>query len=364
MSIDDEDQLQPGDTLDDGDLEDVLDRGYSPPDRPPKGYEDYPTEARAPGGVARRAAGRGGARRRSLCRGRPGRVPEDGTRSTSSSASTRPATAPAAWCARPGMESGVDKQELAGVGIDGAGASAEEPACTSPASPSRRKTTTTRAATPSPSGSGRRSRSAYPSSSGSWQRRGGVTRSSSAAGGCRSGLGAARGLRRLERLVAVALRPPRDGAAAGRGDDVAHRGGALPAVPEPVVRRPAGAAPRNRLLVPSLWPSWRCRSRRSSVWWAPCARKSDSSASASARTHDAYARRVRAGCEPGRSPVPGEAADRRCRLGSEADGCVLWKEAITPDTHPRTMLPIPDRPAPRLTTYDAKDPDTRYRHRG
>jgi hypothetical protein len=45
MSIDDEDQLQPGDTLDDGDLTDVLDRGYSPPDRAPKGYDDYPTEA-------------------------------------------------------------------------------------------------------------------------------------------------------------------------------------------------------------------------------------------------------------------------------------------------------------------------------
>ena len=45
MSIDDEDQLQPGDTLDDGDLEDVLDRGFSPPDRPPPGYDDYPTEA-------------------------------------------------------------------------------------------------------------------------------------------------------------------------------------------------------------------------------------------------------------------------------------------------------------------------------
>jgi hypothetical protein len=45
MSVDDEDQLQPGDTLDDGDLDDVLDRGYSPPDRPPKGYDDYPTEA-------------------------------------------------------------------------------------------------------------------------------------------------------------------------------------------------------------------------------------------------------------------------------------------------------------------------------
>ena len=45
MSIDDEDQLQPGDTLDDTDLDDVLDRGYSPPDRAPKGYDDYPTEA-------------------------------------------------------------------------------------------------------------------------------------------------------------------------------------------------------------------------------------------------------------------------------------------------------------------------------
>jgi arylsulfatase A-like enzyme len=31
-----------------------------------------------------------------------------------------------------------------------------------------------------------------------------------------------------------------------------------------------------------------------------------------------------------------------------------------PDRHARTMLPIPDRPAPGLTTYDAKDPDTSY----
>jgi hypothetical protein len=45
MSVDDEDQLQPEDTLDDGELDDVLDRGYSPPDRPPRGYDDYPTEA-------------------------------------------------------------------------------------------------------------------------------------------------------------------------------------------------------------------------------------------------------------------------------------------------------------------------------
>jgi arylsulfatase A-like enzyme len=34
--------------------------------------------------------------------------------------------------------------------------------------------------------------------------------------------------------------------------------------------------------------------------------------------------------------------------------------ASTPDRHARTMLPIPDRPAPGLTTYDAKDPDTSF----
>ena len=31
---------------------------------------------------------------------------------------------------------------------------------------------------------------------------------------------------------------------------------------------------------------------------------------------------------------------------------------MTPDRHARAMLPIPDRPVPGLTTYDAKDPDT------
>ena len=30
------------------------------------------------------------------------------------------------------------------------------------------------------------------------------------------------------------------------------------------------------------------------------------------------------------------------------------------DRHARAMLPIPDRPAPGLTTYDAKDPDTSF----
>jgi hypothetical protein len=43
--VDDENQLQPEDTLDDRDLADVLDRGYSPPDRPPAGYDDRPTGA-------------------------------------------------------------------------------------------------------------------------------------------------------------------------------------------------------------------------------------------------------------------------------------------------------------------------------
>ncbi|WP_426566786.1 sulfatase-like hydrolase/transferase [Angustibacter sp. McL0619] len=33
---------------------------------------------------------------------------------------------------------------------------------------------------------------------------------------------------------------------------------------------------------------------------------------------------------------------------------------MTPDRHARTMLPIPDRPRPGLTTYDAKDPDTAF----
>jgi arylsulfatase A-like enzyme len=33
---------------------------------------------------------------------------------------------------------------------------------------------------------------------------------------------------------------------------------------------------------------------------------------------------------------------------------------MNPDMHSRAMLPIPDVPAPGLTTYDAKDPDTSY----
>jgi arylsulfatase A-like enzyme len=33
---------------------------------------------------------------------------------------------------------------------------------------------------------------------------------------------------------------------------------------------------------------------------------------------------------------------------------------MTPDRHARAMLPMPDRPPPGLTTYDAKDPDTAF----
>jgi hypothetical protein len=33
---------------------------------------------------------------------------------------------------------------------------------------------------------------------------------------------------------------------------------------------------------------------------------------------------------------------------------------MSPDRHARTMLPIPDRAVPGLTTYDAKDPDTAF----
>lgn len=45
-SVDDEDQLQPQDTLDDPDVEDALDRGYSPPERysAAQGFGNTPQE--------------------------------------------------------------------------------------------------------------------------------------------------------------------------------------------------------------------------------------------------------------------------------------------------------------------------------
>src|SRR6187551_3171180 len=62
------------------------------------------------------------------------------------------------------------------------------------------------------------------------------------AGSARLGTGAA--LRRLERLVAVAVPSARDRTAAGAGDAHDHRGGDLPPLPQPAVRRPARALPR------------------------------------------------------------------------------------------------------------------------
>ena len=131
MSVDDEDQLQPEDTLDDGDLEDVLDRGYSPPDRAPKGYDDYPTEAERRQGESLDDK---------LAEEEPDVDPyaddgEDDDREDENALEEQlgldeadPRTgrlvAPDS-----GLGEDVDKQEVAqDVGIDGAGASAEEAA--------------------------------------------------------------------------------------------------------------------------------------------------------------------------------------------------------------------------------------------
>ena len=130
MSVDDEDQLQPGDTLDDGDLIDVLDRGYSPPDRPPKGYEDYPTEAE------RR---RGESLDEKLAEEEPDVDPYAEPEVTDSEDENAldeqlgldEADARTGRLVRPdsGQGQDFDSQELAmDVGIDGAGASAEEAA--------------------------------------------------------------------------------------------------------------------------------------------------------------------------------------------------------------------------------------------
>lgn len=130
MSVDDEDQLQPGDTLDDGDLDDVLDRGYSPPDRPPKGYDDYPTEAEMRQGESLDER---------LAEEEPDvdpyaedddadhedeNVPDEQLGLDEADERTGRLVQPDS-----GLGEDVDKQEVAfDVGIDGAGASAEEAA--------------------------------------------------------------------------------------------------------------------------------------------------------------------------------------------------------------------------------------------
>ncbi len=131
MSVDDEDQLQPEDTLDDGDLTDVLDRGYSPPDRAPKGYDDYPTEAE------RR---QGESLDEKLAEEEPDVDPyaeddDDSDREDENALDEQlgldEADERTGRLVQPdeGLGEDVDKQEVAlDVGIDGAGASAEEAA--------------------------------------------------------------------------------------------------------------------------------------------------------------------------------------------------------------------------------------------
>ena len=133
MSVDDEDQLQSGDTLDDNDVEDVLDRGYSPPDRAPKGYEDYPTEAERLQGESLDEK---------LAEEEPEPDPyaeaeaEDTTDREDENALDEQlgldeADERSGRLVQPdeGLGEDVDKQEVAlDVGIDGAGASAEEAA--------------------------------------------------------------------------------------------------------------------------------------------------------------------------------------------------------------------------------------------
>jgi hypothetical protein len=130
LSVDDEDQLQPEDTLDDPDVEDVLDRGYSPPDRPPKGYDDYPTEAE------RR---RGESLDEKLAEEEPDIDPyaeepesdREDENALDEQLGLDEADARTGRLVAPdeGLGQDVDGQELAqDVGIDGAGASAEEAA--------------------------------------------------------------------------------------------------------------------------------------------------------------------------------------------------------------------------------------------
>jgi hypothetical protein len=58
VSIDDEDQLQPGDSLVDRGVDDVLDEGYSPPERwsAGEGYGNTPAEERAGESLEQRIA--------------------------------------------------------------------------------------------------------------------------------------------------------------------------------------------------------------------------------------------------------------------------------------------------------------------
>lgn len=124
IPVDDEDQLQPGDTLDDTELSDVLDRGFSPPDYAPHGYDDV--EEREGEGLARHLAAE---------------IPDADPYADEESWTDENALDEDIGNDEPAPRAGrlvqpdegygvdVDGQEVArDVGIDGAGASAEEAA--------------------------------------------------------------------------------------------------------------------------------------------------------------------------------------------------------------------------------------------
>jgi len=116
QSVDDEDQLQPEDTLDDRGVDDVLDEGYSPPDREP---------AHLRHGMTREEQREGETLDERLAEEEPDVDPyaDDNDYGEADPRAGR-LVAP-----DEGLGADVDKDEVADdVGVDGAGASAEEAA--------------------------------------------------------------------------------------------------------------------------------------------------------------------------------------------------------------------------------------------
>ena len=142
-SVDDEDQLQAEDTLEGGDLEDVLDRGYSPNDRPQgvtahgtTAYEESIDETideriRQEVPDPTRPTARPTTRAASTTSASAATTPTRSTPRTTGSATTRSATQRAGRLVADdeGAHDDDEKQAWASdVGVDGAGASAEEAA--------------------------------------------------------------------------------------------------------------------------------------------------------------------------------------------------------------------------------------------
>jgi hypothetical protein len=124
-SVDDEDQLQPEDSLGDDDVADILDRGYSPPERwsPAQGYGNTPREEAEGETLAQR-----------LRQEEPEPDPyaeDDSDDSQDEDDDHEVGGRRAGRLVDPDQGQGMDtEKDLVGddVGIDGAGASAEEAA--------------------------------------------------------------------------------------------------------------------------------------------------------------------------------------------------------------------------------------------